>query len=73
MQFPAALIQLGEKPTSQQPDSDNFLDWIYPFHAICTTSGLVGTKAPTPSGQTIKKNFRLDLYISCNFQQIWFS
>ena len=46
MQFVPNLVQLAEKPTPQQPDSEIFLDWIYPFHAICTTFGSAGRKAP---------------------------
>ena len=47
MQFPATLAQLTEKPpTTQWPDSENILDWIYPSHAICTNFGSAGKKAP---------------------------
>ena len=50
-----------------------FLDWIYPFHAISSNFGSAGRKAcPIPSSWTVKC-FRLDLSISCNFQQLWFS
>ena len=32
----------------QQPDSENFLDWIHPFHAISSNFGSAGRKAPHP-------------------------
>ena len=46
------------------------LHCIYPFHAISGNFGFCSRKA-SPSGQTGKKLFTLDLSISCNFQQLW--
>ena len=59
-------------PSPQQPDSENFLDWVYPFHAISSNFGSAGRKAHPPVARQWKF-FRLDLSISCNFQQLWFS
>ena len=53
-----------------------FLDWIYPFHAISSNFSSAGRKAPCPSQWPVTRQwmfFRLNLLISCNFQQLWFS
>ena len=47
-----------------------FFHWIYPFHAISSTFGCCGRKAPPT--QWPNRFFRLDLSISSNFQQLWF-
>ena len=105
--FRQLWLSWQKNPHSQQPDNENFLGWIHPFHAISSNFGSAGRKAPCspgglwpdseifsdyihfmqfpanlvqlakkpphpPSGQTMKI-FRLDLSISCNFQQLWFS
>ena len=66
--FHATLVQLAEKPTSPSSQTMKIcLDLIYPFHAISSNFGSAGSPPP----QTVKI-FRLDLSISCNFQQLWF-
>ena len=44
------------------------LDWIYPHHAISRNLGFSWGKLPLSQTGT---NFRLDLSISGNFQQLW--
>ena len=77
MQFPATLVQLAEKPPSPLAAGQwNFLDWIYPFHAISSNFSSAARKAPCPSQWPVTRQwmfFRLNLLISCNFQQLWFS
>ena len=76
MQFPATLVQLAEKPTPtpHAPHARQWksLDWIFPFHVISSIFGSVGRKALPPAARQWKF-FRLDLYISCNLYQLWFS
>ena len=38
----------------QQLNSDIYLDWVYPFHAISSNFASVGRKDPPPRGQTGK-------------------
>ena len=74
LQFPATLAQLAEKtPPPPAVKEGKFWDWIYPFHAISSNFGSAGRKAPLPSVAKRGKILRLDLSISCNFQQLWFS
>ena len=76
MQFPATLVQLAEKPTPtpHAPHARQWksLDWIHPFHVISSIFGSVGRKALPPAARQWNF-FRLDLYISCNLYQLWFS
>ena len=72
--FRQLWLSWQKNPHSQQPDNENFLGWIHPFHAISSNFGSAGRKAPAPQvacGQTVK--FFQTIFISCNFQQIWFS
>ena len=59
-------------PTPQWLNREKFWDWIYPFHAISSNFGSAARKAPPPAAKQ-GKILRLDLSISCNFQQLWFS
>ena len=79
--YPA--MRLGRKvppplPTGW-PNREKFWEWIYPFHAISSNFGSAGRKAlppPLPSLPPMAeqgKILKLDLSISCNFQQLWFS
>ena len=47
------------------------LDWIYPFLAILSNFASAGNPPPPTSNR--KNFFRLDLYISCNFEQLCFT
>ena len=69
MQFPATLSLAGRKipnPGTKQKFLQTEFIHFRPFSA---TLGSAGNYAP-PSGQT-GKIFRLDLFISGNFQQLW--
>ena len=74
MQFPATLVfgfwWQKSLPPPPSGNRENFLDWIYPFHAISSNFGFCGRKVPPPPDEG--KFFTLDLSISCNFQQLWF-
>ena len=72
MQFPATLVQLAEKPSPSSKRGKQFWEWIYPFYAISSNFGSGGRKAPPPHSER-GKIVRLNLSISCNFQQLWFS
>ena len=62
-----ASLNMWQK--SLLPKRKKIWDWIYPLHAICNNFGSAGRKSPDPK----RKNLRLDLSISSNFQQLWFS
>ena len=50
-----------------------FWDWIYPFHAISSNFHSAGRTPPPPTAAKEGKLLRLNLSISCNFQQLWFT
>ena len=53
------------------PNRENLLDWIYTFHAISSNFGSAGRKVT--QGKRGKTFLEMDLYISHNFWQLWFS
>ena len=63
--------ELAEKPPPPRPNRENFLHWIYPFHAISSNFQFCG-RTPPRSSRAGKFFFTLDLSISGNFQQLWF-
>ena len=63
------IKDLAEKPPPPTKNRENFLNWIYSFHAILSNFASAGRKAPPGTGNIF---FRLDLSISCNFEQLWF-
>ena len=68
MQFPATLPLVGRK-TPNPGTKWNFLFWIYPFQAISSNFGF-SWQLSSPQGPK-RQNFRLDLFISGNCQQLW--
>ena len=53
--------------------AEKFWDWIYPFHAISSNFGSASRKVPPPQWPKREKILRLNLSLSSNFQQLWFS
>ena len=67
-------------PPHQAAKQGKSWDWIYSFHAISSNFGSAGRKGPCqqaekppPPAAKQGKILRLDLSISYNLQQLWFS
>ena len=72
MQFQATLVQLAEKPPPQQQNRENSETGSIHFIQFQATLVQLAEKCPPPVAKQWKF-LRLDLSISCNFKQLWFS
>ena len=68
--FQQLWVELAVKLPPPRAKQAKFLDWIYSFQAISSNFTFNCQLSSPPRGQT-GKNFRLDLSISGNFQQLW--
>ena len=69
-QFPGTLGSAGRKAPSQELNMEFFQNGFIHFRQFSATFSSAGRKGP-PLQELDKNIFRLDLYVSGNFQKLW--
>ena len=69
-QFPGTLGSAGRKAPSQELNMEFFQNGFIHFRQYPATFSSAGRKGP-PLQELDKNIFRLDLYVSGNFQKLW--